>query len=117
MSRPSVLSVRVRAAWLQPARPCLPTHLIVRRGTLSRLRSPREYGIGGSGLQPPRRSSLAVRSTSSCTPELHSSADSSVEETQHKRTTVDDAVLIQGRVMPGFREQSKSEEVICMESE
>ena len=105
MSRSSVLSVRARAAWSEPARPCLPTRLIVCRGTNSRLLSPGKNSIRSFRLQPLWPSRLPVRSTPSCTSELHSSADSSVESvgTQHKRTTVDDAVLIQGRFVLRFR--------------
>ena len=105
MSRPSVLSVRDRATWSEPARPCLPTRLIVCRGTPSRLLFPRKKSIRSFNLQPLRRFSLAFRSTPVCKSELHSSADSSVESvgTQHKRTTVDDAVLIQGKLVLGFR--------------
>lgn len=91
-TRLSVLSLHT-GAWNKPATPGLPTRLTVNRTLFSCVRSLRRSRFGKLRLQPLRRPSSAFRSATSAGEQATSEESAG---THHTRTTVDDAVLIQG---------------------
>lgn len=117
-----MLTLHTGAAWSDPAKTYLPARLVINRATLCRVRSRRRYSFAKPRLQPLRRPSPFRSAT------LHSNADSCVDSvgTQHIRTTVDDAVLIQGKFVvqnkvaelsvSGLHQKFNQLFIICMQA-
>lgn len=91
------LSLRERAAWIQPARACLPANTAAQRTKPQRFGWLRRQSVGSAFRRPFWRRNCCQRSTTLAT--LQAPAEPGLEslEDPHKRTAVDNSILIQGK--------------------